>query len=780
MIIIPQLIDNPYPSQFFSAIRTISLMLLAKNPSTTAATLKLQTDNLICLFINNNSFFCHIASFKRSFLTFFVSFANLISYGNGIVKKNSNSSRHPPLFGKGASLVCPHTITRIRREHKKRSSPRLVWGFEEIHMTNLEKLLIVSISPYFLEKDTVWFEQNIKKIEEAQKTQSFFEDNTIILEKDQKFPLMELLRKIDELGYEKVQNIERPGEFSHLGNIVNIFPVNIKNALRLEYSGNRIESIEYLDIKIENEKDFRKSLKKKINLQKEMSGIKNLKPGDFVVHLDHGIGTFKKIEVLNKRQFYVLEYASQDKLFVPFGLERKLSLYVGFTVPTIHRLGSQVWQKIKRKAREDAEKFAKELLEIYAKREIVLRPPYPKDEDIESEVELSFQYPETPDQKRAIEDVKNDMESSKPMDRIICGDVGFGKTEVALRAMIKCVISGGQTLLLSPTTVLCNQHFQNFKARLENLPIKIVSLSRLEKKSKQKKTIEEIKSGNADIIIGTHRALSSDVEFKNLKMVVIDEEQRFGVKQKEKIKKLRSAIDILSLSATPIPRTLYLSMASLRNISLILTPPIHRIPIKTFVFPLREQTIKKAIEEELERKGQVYYLHNRVETIEKAKDLVKRIIPRAKIEIAHGKISEKKLLQVMDNLKDKKIDVLIATTIIENGLDFPNVNTLIVADSTRLGLSQAYQIRGRIGRGDVPAFAYFLYPSRLQKKAKERLKALQEAEALGSGYQVALKDLELRGAGNILGKEQSGQINQTGLNLYCQMISESIEKLREN
>jgi len=642
------------------------------------------------------------------------------------------------------------------------------------------KILIVAVIPYFLEKGLVWFEENFQKIENAQKNQSFFEDNTIIIEKDQKFPLMEFLRKIDELGYEKVQKIEKPGEFSHLGNIINIFPINIKNALRLEYSGNKIESIEGLDIKIENEDDFRKALKKKIGLQKELSGIKNLKPGDFVVHLDHGIGIFQKIETINKKQFYTIEYASGDKLFIPMGLERKLSLYVGFTDPTIHRLGSQVWQKIKRKAREEAEKFAKELLEIYAKREIVLRPPYPKDEDIENEVELSFQYLETPDQKKAIEDVKNDMESSRPMDRIICGDVGFGKTEIALRAMIKCVISGGQTLLISPTTILCNQHLQNFKSRLENLPIKISSLSRLEQKSKQKKIIEEIKNGNIDIIIGTHRALSSDVDFKNLKLVVIDEEQKFGVRQKEKIKKLRSAIDVLSLSATPIPRTLYLSMASLRNISLILTPPSHRIPIRTFVLPLKEQTIKKAIEYEMKRGGQTYYLHNRVETIDRAKDMIKKIVPRAKTGIAHGKITEKNLLQVMNNLEEKKIDVLIATTIIENGLDFPNVNTLIVADSTRLGLSQAYQIRGRIGRGNVPASAYFLYPSRLQKKAKERLKALQEAEALGSGYQIAIKDLELRGAGNILGKEQSGQINQTGLNLYCQMISESIEKLKGN
>lgn len=647
-------------------------------------------------------------------------------------------------------------------------------------MTDLSrKILIAGITPYFLEKGLLWFEQNLEEIIKASKTQSFFEDNTVILELDKKIPLTELLRKIDELGYEKVQKIEKPGEFSSLGNILDIFPINRKNAIRIEFIGNKIEDIENLGLEIANEEEFRKALQKKLRLQKEMSGLKNIKSGNFIVHLDHGIGIFRQIETIGKKQFYLIEYASKDKLYVPIGLERKLSLYVGFSDPAIHRLGSQVWQTIKRRAREEAEKFAKELLEIYAKRETVLRPPYYPDEEIQKEVELSFQYLETPDQKKAIEDIKKDMEGNRPMDRVICGDVGFGKTEVAMRAMIKCVMSGGQTMILAPTTVLCNQHFQNFKARLKNLPIKIVTLSRLEKKSKQKKTLEEIKNGNADIIIATHRALSRDVNFKNLRLVVIDEEQRFGVSQKEKIKKLRSAIDILSLSATPIPRTLYLGLTNLRNISLILTAPSHRLPIKTHILPFREMTIKKAIEEEIKRNGQIYYLHNRVETIERAKEFIKKLAPKTVVETAHGKMPEQKLIKIMSEFQDKKIDILVATTLIENGLDLPNVNTLIVADSTRLGLSQAYQIRGRIGRGNVKASAYFLYPSRLMKKSKERLKALEEAEELGSGYQIALKDLELRGAGNILGKEQSGHINSVGLNLYCQMISQAVEENKQ-
>jgi transcription-repair coupling factor (superfamily II helicase) len=364
------------------------------------------------------------------------------------------------------------------------------------------------------------------------------------------------------------------------------------------------------------------------------------------------------------------------------------------------------------------------------------------------------------------------------MDRIVCGDVGFGKTENALRAMVKAVNSGYQTAMICPTTILANQHFQNFKERLKNLPIKIALLSRLQSKKEQGEITERLKKGQIDIVIGTHRLLSKDIEFKNLGLLVIDDEQRFGVRQKEKFKKIRTSLDVLSLSATPIPRTLYLALSSLKNISLIQTPPVGRVPVKTFIMPFQEKTIKKAVENEISRAGQLYYLHNRVETIEVVKKFLENLVPKVKFGVAHGRLKEKELIKTMADFQDRKIDVLIATTIIENGLDLPNVNTLIVADATHLGLSQAYQIRGRIGRSHIQAFAYFLYPSRLSEKAKIRLDALKEAEELGSGYKIALKDLEIRGAGNILGKEQSGNINSVGLNLYCQILSEAIEKLK--
>jgi transcription-repair coupling factor (superfamily II helicase) len=641
----------------------------------------------------------------------------------------------------------------------------------------IDKVLIASIIPYFLERESFWFEKNIKKILEARKAQIFWQENTLFLEKNLKIPFSFLLRKLDEMGYEKVWQVSQIGEFSQRGGIVDVFPINLNFAIRIEFLGNKIESIFRLPIEIKDEKKEKEILKKRLKSQKIFSDLKGLKPGDYLVHLDHGIGIYKQQTTYNQQRYYVLEYAQGDKLYVPFGLERKLSRYIGFSEPKISRLGTLTWIKTKRKVKEEAEKFARELLKIYAKREIVRRPPYLKSEMVKY-LKETFPFEETPDQEKAIEDIEKDLEKERPMDRLICGDVGFGKTEVALRAMVRVVESGYQAAMLCPTTILANQHYQNFKKRLKNLPIEIGILTRIQTKKEQKETIKKLKEGKIDILVGTHRILSKDVEFKKLGLLVIDDEHKFGVRQKEKLKKLRAELDVLSLSATPIPRTLYLSLSGLREISLIQTPPSGRLPIRTFILPFSEKVIKEAIEKELKRGGQVYYLHNRIENINSVKNFLEGLLPNVKFGIAHGRLNEKELVRVMEDFQNKKIDVLVATTIIEAGLDLPNVNTLIVADSTRLGLSQAYQIRGRIGRSNVQAFAYFLYPQRLTPLAKERLKALKEAEELGSGYKIALKDLELRGAGNILGKEQSGNINKVGLNLYCQMLAEAIEKLK--
>ena len=675
----------------------------------------------------------------------------------------------------------------------------------------VDKILIAGLCPYFLEKSGFWFEKNLAKILKARKTQSFFQDNLIYLEKNQEYNFSQILRKLDEMGYEKVLQITEPGEFSRKGGIIEVFPINLIYAVRLDFYGNLIENIEKLPVEIKNEELSKKILKKKLKSQKIFSDLKGIKPGNYLVHLDHGVGRFlglskdatvtkpvsfsveglgnKTLNLTSSRnehrnllpknatpRYYLLEYAQGDKLYVPEGLERKLSRYIGFREPKISRLSSPLWQRTKKKIKEEAEKLAKELLEIYAKREIAERPPYSSNPAMDMEIASSFPFEETPDQIQAMENIEKDLKKRIPMDRIVCGDVGFGKTEIALRTAVKAVNSGYQATIICPTTILANQHYQNFKQRLKALPIKIDLLSRLQTKSSQERVIQNLKNGRTDIVIGTHRIISSDISFKNLGLLIIDDEQKFGVRQKEKLKKLRASLDILSLSATPIPRTLYLALSSLKEISLIQTPPLYRLPIKTFILPFSKKIIQKAIKKELKRGGQVYYLHNRVETIETAKKFLESLNDSTNwnIGVVHGKLRKEELAKIMNDFQKKKINILIATTIIENGLDIPSVNTLIADDASRLGLSQAYQIRGRVGRSHTQAFAYFLYGKNLSEKAKLRLEALKEAEELGSGYKIALRDLEIRGAGNILGKEQSGNINQVGLNLYCQILSQAI------
>ncbi|MFH1780815.1 MAG: helicase-related protein [Candidatus Nealsonbacteria bacterium] len=657
---------------------------------------------------------------------------------------------------------------------------------KQFKITPADRILIAGITPYFLERGSLWFEENLEKILEAKKSQSFFEDNTLLLQQNQEINFSQVLRKLDEMGYEKVQTIGEPGEFSRQGGTIDIFPINAMNAFRIDFDNNQIENIEPLPIAIANEQETKERIKRKLKRQKLYSQLETLKPGDYLVHLDHGIGLFKGsrtpfINEGNPTHYYILEYAQGDKLYIPVGLERKLSRYVGFQTPTISRLSSQLWERTKKRVKEETEKLAKDLLELYAKREIATRPYYLPDTEIDTQLADTFPYNETPDQIQVIEEIKKELETSQiPLDRIVCGDVGFGKTEVALRIMVKAVNSGFQAALICPTTILAYQHFQTFEKRLKGLPIRFELLSRLQNKKEQQVIVQKLKQGQIDIVIGTHRVLSNDIEFKNLGLLTIDDEQRFGVKQKEKLKQIRASLDILSLSATPIPRTLYLALSSLKKISIIQTPPDLRLPIKTHIHPWNEKIIKKAIINELSRSGQVYYLHNRIENIETVKKFLETLVPQAKVGVVHGQLNEKELVRIMEDFGNKKIEVLVATTIIENGLDVPNVNTLIVADAPKLGLAQAYQIRGRVGRSHVQAFAYFFYGKHLSGIAKERLEALEEAQELGSGYRVAMRDLEIRGAGNILGKEQSGSINQIGLNLYCQMLSDAIDKMKNS
>ena len=650
------------------------------------------------------------------------------------------------------------------------------------------KILIVSLTPYFLERGILWFQENAAKIEKIGKSQVWWKENTLFLEKDQKMNLFELLRRLTEFGYERVQTLGSPGELAQRGGILDIYPINADDGWRLEFSGNKIAEIYELKVKV-----LKKETKKELLARMPQLLLSNLKPGEFLVHLDHGIGEFAGYaEKLggalsvsppnpdSPEKYFVVAYAKADRLYVPLVLENKLSRYIGFETPIVHRLGGTLWYKTKRRVKEGAMELAKQLFELYARRAASRGFAFGPDDALQKELEDSFEFIETPDQIKVLNDVKSDMESERPMDRLICGDVGFGKTEVALRAAFKALAAGKQVALLAPTTILANQHYNTFSQRLKKFPVNVARLSRLESKKYQAESIKKIKEGKIDIIIGTHRIIQKDVNFANLGLVIIDEEQRFGVKQKDKFKEWRAGVDVLSLSATPIPRTMHLAISGLRDISLIQTAPPGRLPVKTFIEPHSYKIVKQAIEPELKRKGQVYYLHNRVETIELAGQQIQKLAPRARIATIHGRMPEKQLVRVMDDFGAGKIDILVATTIIENGLDFPNVNTLIVAYATKLGLAQSYQLRGRIGRSDRQAYAYFLYNAKsLTDIAHQRLDALKEAEALGSGYQIALRDLEIRGAGNILGREQSGSINAVGLNLYVQMLNEAVEELKK-
>jgi len=660
-------------------------------------------------------------------------------------------------------------------------------------INNLNQLLIVGITPYFLEKEVFWFQENLQQILDARNTQNFFEDNIILLQKDHSFQFSQFLRKLDEMGYERVFKVSEPGEFSQRGGIVDVFPINTLQAIRIDFLGNEVDSIQLLDEKKFypskfSEEKFRRAkeiLKKRLKSQKIFSELKGLKNGDYLVHLDHGIGKFVGIERFETRpeesqSYYVLEYDKEDKLYVPLGLERKLSRYVGFQDPKISRLGSSLWQKTKKAIKEEVEKLAKELLQLYAQKEITERTPYIEDEEMESQLKSGFIFQETKDQLQTIADIKNDMSKTKPMDRIVCGDVGFGKTEIAMRTALLACANNRQTALICPTTILANQHFNNFKKRFEKLPVKIAELSRLQSKKEAEKNLKYLEDGQIDIVIGTHRLLSKNIKFKNLQLLIIDDEQKFGVKQKERLRSMKTSLDVLSLSATPIPRTIYLALSSFKKISLMQTPPVGRQAIKTEVLPYSEKTIKKIINEELKRKGQIYFLHNKVESIDRKAHELKKLCKKAKISLIHGRMPESKLIKIMDDFQKEKTNVLVATTIIENGLDFPNVNTIIIEDSTRLGLSQAHQIRGRVGRSGTKSYAYFMFEEKnLTPLVKERLKALKDSQELGAGYRIAIRDLELRGAGNILGREQSGAINKIGLNLYSQMLAESVEKLRQ-
>ncbi|TMB87861.1 MAG: transcription-repair coupling factor [Chloroflexi bacterium] len=508
-------------------------------------------------------------------------------------------------------------------------------------------------------------------------------------------------------------------------------------------------------------------------------------PEELVVHVDHGIARFKGMRLIETdgahREYLELEYAEGDRLFVPVeNLDRVQKYLGGEGEPTLHRLGTGDWTRARGRARKVVQDVAEDLLRIYSLREARPGIAFAPDTAWQQELESSFPYEETPDQVAALAEIKADMESDRPMDRLLCGDVGFGKTELALRAAFKAAMSGKQVALLAPTTVLAQQHFHVFRERLSKFPVAVEMLSRFVDDETQARTIEGLKAGQVDIVVGTHRLLQRDVRFKRLGLLIVDEEHRFGVMQKERLKKLRTQLDVLSLSATPIPRTLHMAVGGIRDMSVIQTPPEERQPIKTYVTADDDALVKEAISRELQRGGQVYYVHNRVRTIEKAANRVRDLVPDARVSVGHGQMPEDQLAEVMVAFESAKFDVLVCTTIIESGLDIPNVNTIIVERSDRFGLAQLYQLRGRVGRSGRRAYAYFLYDPRrsLTERADKRLDVISGLHELGQGFKIALRDLEIRGAGNLLGTEQHGAIAAVGFEMYLQMLQSAVAKMR--
>ena len=535
---------------------------------------------------------------------------------------------------------------------------------------------------------------------------------------------------------------------------------------------------------------FRSSAKKKRKKKKKaadrMAAFADFHEGDYVVHENHGIGQFVGIRPMVvdeiRRDYMAVRYAGGDMLYVPVEQMDLIQPYIGSggAVPKVNKLSTADWSKTKARARAAIEHMAEELVQLSAERKMEFGYQFEADTPWQQQFEEQFPYEETEDQLRCIEEVKMDMESPWPMDRLLCGDVGFGKTEVAARAIFKCVMDGKQAALLVPTTLLARQHYENFKERFGNFPCNIEVLSRFRTDAQQKESIRKLAEGSVDVMIGTHRLLSKDVKFKDLGLLVIDEEQRFGVQHKEAIKKLKKNVDVLSMSATPIPRTLHMSLSGIRNMSTIEEPPQDRHPVQTYVMEEDDVLVREIIRREIDRGGQCFVVYNRVKGINLIAAKLRELLPEARIAVAHGRMDEKKLEDVMTDFIDHEYDVLVATTIIESGIDIPSANTLIVLDSDRYGLAQLYQLRGRVGRSSVSAYAYLMYQKNkvLSEVAERRLRAIREFTEFGSGFRIAMKDLEIRGAGNLLGVEQSGHMMMIGYELYCKMIDEAVRRLK--
>ncbi|MDD5130807.1 MAG: transcription-repair coupling factor [Candidatus Omnitrophica bacterium] len=619
---------------------------------------------------------------------------------------------------------------------------------------------------------------------------------------NQELALESFLPDLVDFGYSRQEQVFAEGDFSLRGGIVDIFPVSFELPIRIELDNEKVHSIKAFDpangqglwqhniVIILPHKKSSGTRSASFREEFPLKNFLDLHPGDFVVHSQHGIGKFQGIQKIKLKgalkDHLVVEYDQGEKLYVPIDAMHLVQKYIAFAArkPKLYRLGNKEWLRVKERTRKGIQKLAWELLSLQAIRLASTGFKFSADTQWQEDFERTFPYTETPDQVKATAEVKSDMESAKPMDRLLCGDVGYGKTEVAMRAAFKAVMDNKQVAYLVPTTILAEQHYKNFTARLKNFPVNVQMLSRFKTKAQADEIVKNLHQGGVDIVIGTHRLLSADVNFKNLGLVIVDEEQRFGVKAKEQLKKLKNTIDFLVLTATPIPRTLYMSLMGAKDFSVINTSPLNRLPIKTVVVEYDTDLITQAIKRELARQGQVFFLHNRIRDLEKIKDKIARNLPDSvRMAVAHGQMPAKLLEQIMSDFISGQIDVLVSTMIIESGIDIPNANTIIVNNAQMFGLSDLHQLRGRVGRFNRAAYAYFLIPRDqsllLEADAKKRLQAIQEHSDLGAGFNIAMEDLEIRGAGNLLGQQQHGFISAVGFDLYCRLLKEAIVNFKK-
>lgn len=621
--------------------------------------------------------------------------------------------------------------------------------------------------------------------------------NTLKIYTNKAFSIESAEGGLVDLGYRRVDNVFEEGDFSLRGDTLEIFPVNFAFPLRIEWEFDIIKKIYSFD-KTLNKKvidyDFLiviphfKKAKKYTTEDLPLEAVLRLKAGDYVVHTRYGIGKFlgiRKLRIKETEDYYFeILYANKDKLYVSKEDAHLIQKYTSFSIraPKLSRLGSREWIKTKERVERGIKEFALVLLRMEAQRKLIGGFRFSVDVPWQQQFEDMFAYELTEDQEGATFEVKKDMEAGSCMDRLICGDVGYGKTEVAMRSCFKAVMNGKQVAFLVPTTILAYQHYMNLLARLKDFPVRVEMLSRFRTPAQQEKIIKELHQGKIDIVVGTHRLTSDDVGFKDLGLLIVDEEHRFGVEHKERIKKLKVGIDVLTLTATPIPRTLYMSLIGIKNISLIKTPPKDRLAVKTKIMQFHPKRLQEAILWEIERGGQVFFIHNRIETIPKWEKVLRKILPKdKKMGVVHGRLSPGEIEKVMFDFIEKKIDCLLSTAIVESGIDIPSANTIIISDAHTFGLADLHQLRGRVGRFNIQAYAYLLVPniSSVSTDALSRLRMIEEFSHLGAGFEVAMSDLELRGAGNILGREQHGFIWMIGFDLYCRILKKEIEYLKE-